>query len=89
MVYYTVRFVIDGAKCQFSGELEQRIQKGHSAIEPTLIVNSGWRFIGWDKTFSKVTSDLVVTACFQEIQQEVKATIIWNENGGDSGLIPQ
>ena len=86
---YTVRFVIDGTKCQFSGELEQRVQIGRSAIEPTLIVNSGWRFTGWDKPFNKVTSDLVVTACFQEISQEVKATITWNENGGNSGLIPQ
>ena len=66
-VYYTVNFVVDAEKGTATGELSQRVESGKSAVEPTVVANEGWEFAGWDvKSFKKVTSDLTVTALFEQ-----------------------
>ena len=63
-VYYTVNFVVDASKGTASGSLSQRVESGKGAAAPTVVAKEGWEFSGWDKSFSKVTSDLTVTAKF-------------------------
>lgn len=66
-VYYTVNFVVDAEKGTATGELSQQVLSGKSAVEPTVTANEGWEFAGWDvKSFNKVTSDLTVTALFEQ-----------------------
>lgn len=66
-VYYTVNFVVDAEKGTATGELSQSVQSGKSAVEPTVVANEGWEFVRWDTTsFKKVTSDLTVTAIFEQ-----------------------
>ena len=40
----------------------QTVSEGDSATAPTAPVRDGYAFIGWDQSFTNVTSDLVVTA---------------------------
>jgi len=40
----------------------QAVNYGGSAVAPTAPTRTGYVFAGWDKTFDKVTGDLVVTA---------------------------
>ncbi len=42
----------------------QTVADGAAAIAPPDPVREGWTFIGWDKDFSCVTSDMVVTALY-------------------------
>lgn len=44
----------------------QEILLGSSASAPSNPSREGYTFIGWDKTFDKITSDLVVTAKYKE-----------------------
>ena len=69
-VYYTVKFVVDPAKGTATGELDQTIASGKDAVAPTVVPQDGWNFTGWDKSFSRVTSDLTVTAQFEEVKPE-------------------
>ena len=41
------------------------VEKGGSATAPAAPTRSGYTFIGWDKSFSNVTSDLIVTAQYE------------------------
>ena len=66
-VYYTVNFVVDSAKGTVTGELSQQVESGKGATAPTVKAKDGWEFTGWDKSFSKVTSDLTVTATFSAV----------------------
>lgn len=45
----------------------QVVEKGAAAEAPAEPVRKGYRFIGWDKAFDKVTSDLTVTAQFESV----------------------
>ena len=65
-VYYTVNFVVDAEKGTATGELSQQVESGKSAVEPTVTANEGWEFVRWDTSFSKVKSDLTVTAIFEQ-----------------------
>ena len=65
-VFYTVNFVVDAEKGTATGELSQRVESGKNAVAPTVTANEGWEFAGWDKAFSKVKSDLTVTALFEQ-----------------------
>ena len=70
-VFYTVTFVVDEEKGVATGELTQQVESGKGAVAPAVTANEGWEFTGWDKSFSKVKSDLTVTAKFeQEVERE-------------------
>ncbi len=60
---YTVKFV------DYSGSVlkTESVEDGSSATAPTAPTRTGYRFIGWDKTFSNITSNITVTA--QYVQQ--------------------
>ena len=65
-VFYTVNFVVDPDKGVAEGELSQQVESGKAAVAPTVTANEGWEFVDWDKSFSKVKSDLTVTAIFEQ-----------------------
>ncbi len=44
------------------GALVQYVHDGEAAVAPTLEMDNGWRFYGWDREFSAVSGCLVVTA---------------------------
>ena len=59
---YTVTFKdIDGTVLK-----TEKVISGHSATAPTVPNKSDKIFTGWDKSFSRVMSDLVVTAQYRE-----------------------
>ena len=58
---FTVDFMDDGKLI-----LSRTVAYGSSAREPRDTFKSGYRFIGWDKDFSCVTSDMVVNAIYEE-----------------------
>ena len=45
----------------------QQVVEGSSAIAPEAPVVDGYKFVGWDKSFDNVTSDLIVTAVYELI----------------------
>ena len=57
-VFYTVEFL------DWDGSLisSQQVEEGQSAAAPADPVREGYTFVGWDKPFDNVTSDLTVTA---------------------------
>ncbi|MBO4878852.1 MAG: Ig-like domain-containing protein, partial [Clostridia bacterium] len=61
-LFYTVTFV------DWNDEIlsVQQVEEGHAAVAPADPVREGWNFIGWDVDFSHVTSDLTVTAQYEQ-----------------------
>ena len=60
---YTVRFVdYDGTVLK-----TEAVPSGKSATAPAAPSRPGYQFTGWDRDYSSVTSDLVVTAQYQKI----------------------
>lgn len=59
---YVRTFVITFA--DYDGTILARriVDEGSSAVEPTNPVRIGYNFSGWDKSYSNVSSDLIVTA---------------------------
>ncbi|MCL2140471.1 MAG: InlB B-repeat-containing protein [Dehalococcoidia bacterium] len=49
----------------------EQVPYGGSATAPDIPVREGYVFVGWDKTFSYVTADLVVTALYEVIAPAV------------------
>ena len=80
-VYYTVKFVVDETKGKATGELEQRVESGKGAVAPSVVANDGWEFTGWDKSYSKVTSDLTVTATFEQpvVREEINPAVFFKK----------
>ena len=70
-----VMFDLNGGTRAGGGELIQVVDEGSAATAPT-VQRRNYTFVGWDKTFDNVTSDMTVTA-------------IWHYDGGggsgDSG----
>ena len=58
-ITYTVTFV-DGATNEIIKT--ETVKKGENATAPTVPSHLGWTFTGWDKSFTNVQADLVVTA---------------------------
>ncbi|MBR6034880.1 MAG: VCBS repeat-containing protein [Paludibacteraceae bacterium] len=60
-VYYTVTFVDwDGTVLK-----TEQVEEEHAATAPADPTRENFTFIGWDKEFSHVTSDMVITAQYQ------------------------
>ncbi len=63
---YEVKFVDgDGKVIQVGGKDVQQVEHGMSAIAPATPTKEGYNFVGWDKEFEVVTSNLTVNAKFE------------------------
>ncbi len=59
---HNVTFVLnENLKRIDGGALTQSVIDGQGAVAPVVDVEYGWTFDGWDKEFSVITGDLVVT----------------------------
>ena len=75
-IYYTVTFQDwDGTTLK-----TEQVEQGKSATAPAAPVREGYTFIGWDKDFSNVQSDLTVTAQYEKIIIYYTITFV-NEDG--------
>ena len=73
---YLVRFDGNGGLLA-SGSAEQRVNHGEAAIAPEY-EREGYTFLGWDKAFDSVTSEITVTA-----QWKIKSYLVrFDGNGG-------
>jgi hypothetical protein len=59
----TVTFTA-GPNGSVSGSTVQSIARGAAATAPTATPDAGFQFVGWNKTFDKVTAPMTVTALF-------------------------
>lgn len=46
---------------------EQMVPYGEAAVAPTNVTREGYKFVGWNTTFSKITENLTVKALFEEL----------------------
>ena len=73
-VYFTVTFQDwDGTTLK-----TEQVEQGKSATAPAAPVREGYTFIGWDKDFSNVQSDLTVTAQYEQNAQNDAITVRLN-----------
>ena len=70
-VYHSVTFV----DCDGTVLSAQSVAHGSAAIEPTAPEREGYAFIGWDKDFSNVTEDMIVTAQYSANSYTITYTI--------------
>ena len=76
-VYYTVTFVDwDGTVLK-----TEQVEEETSATAPSNPTRTGYRFTGWDKDFSSITSDLTVTAQYTEVEKYLIARYTANASG--------
>ena len=66
---FTVRFFDMGGTAEINS---QQVGWGLSAIAPEPPVHNSFTFMGWDKEFDIVTSDMNVTALYKEQESEIK-----------------
>ena len=50
----------------------QTVEYNSSAIAPDIDAITGYKFIGWDKEFNNVKSDLIINAIFEKLSYVVK-----------------
>lgn len=58
---FTVKFEI-GSLSHISGELEQIVPYGGSAVAPEVVGTRSTAFKNWDKTFNRITSNITINA---------------------------
>ena len=63
---YTVEFIVDEEVVD-----TQKVLEGKDAVAPKDPVKDGYKFAGWDKEFTNVTSDLKVNAVFEKLGPSV------------------
>jgi hypothetical protein len=80
---YTVTFV------DFDGTLikTETVESGKSATAPINPKRNGYVFVGWDKSFDAITSDLIITATYTKITEPT--IVIGNATGsmGDEVVV--
>ncbi|MFI4912116.1 MAG: GLUG motif-containing protein [Sedimentisphaeraceae bacterium JB056] len=65
---YTVTFNLGNGGTRIGGgELIQTVEERDPAIAPEVDSVYGWLFIGWDKSFDMITSDLTVNARYERM----------------------
>lgn len=71
---------------------EQMVPYGDAAVAPTNVIREGYKFVGWNTTFAKVTENLTVKALFEEIPKSSSSVTISSSNSADessSSSIPK
>ena len=86
VTYYTVTFK------DWNGTIldTQQVEKGHAATAPANPTREGYTFTGWDKDFSNIQSDLIVTALYEKNETPVeKFTVTFKDWDGTILGTPQ
>lgn len=65
----------------------QTVPRGDAAIAPDMPTREGYRFIGWDRDFDNVQSDLVVTAQYEKLDI-CTLRVIYRYANGTSAAAP-
>ncbi len=52
----------------------QKVENGETAKAPKNLKRDGYTFIGWDKEFSEVTSDMTVVAQYEKVEEDPAIT---------------
>ena len=73
VTYYTVKFY----DWDYTLLKSQTVEEGKTATAPDDPYRSGYRFIGWDKEFTNVRSNLTIYALYQKLSEDI------NEVQGD------
>ncbi len=74
VIYYIVKFIdYDGSELSV-----QSIAEGRNATAPTNPTREGYSFTGWDKGYSNITEDVIITAEYEEINYDTEYDIIYN-----------
>lgn len=64
---YRVEFDLAGnGERTGGGALTQNVIHGANAIAPTVVADTGWLFLGWDRVFTDVRGDMTITALYEE-----------------------
>ena len=83
-VTYTVQFT------DFDGTIlkTQVVEEGSAASAPADPSREGYEFIGWDKAFDNVTSNLTVTALYELVQSDEPSIYVDNVSAaaGETGV---
>ena len=73
-VYYTVKFVDwDGTVLS-----EQSILEGNSATAPSNPTREGYKFVGWNTSYTNVKSDLTITAQYEVLLYYTVKFVDWD-----------
>ena len=59
---------------------EQIVPYGDAAVAPTNVTREGYKFVGWNTSFAKITGNLTVKALFEELPSYI-VKIIDGDNG--------
>ena len=82
----TVYKIIDKVFKDYEGtdHKTQKVESGKSATAPANPSREGYAFVKWDKVFSNITSDLVVTAQYEKITAPTFIVDNVNAKAGDT-----
>ena len=80
---YTVTFDLGAYGTRTGGgELIQSVVDGECAVAPTVEPVRGWKFAGWNRDFSDVSSNLTISAVYEELKTTSGIPYSWfKENG--------
>lgn len=53
------------------GWINQRLEKGASAVSPTVEAQSGWTFEGWDRSLEDIRFDQTLTAIYRPVTYDI------------------
>ena len=70
---YPVTFDVgDHVQRTSGGELTQTVKHGKSAVEPIVVAEEGYWFMGWDKDFAAITADTTIKAEVAKVNESVE-----------------